>query len=73
MRYNRLLLPARHGVPVIGDAEVFCEVVCATDERQLDAEVIEKEHLKTLPLLLPCLRFVLNTQTQNIPNVMQGE
>jgi len=51
--------PAGHGVPVVGDVEELSEVVGATDERQLDAEVVEQQHLETLPLFLPSLRLVL--------------
>jgi len=51
--------PAGHRVPVVGDVEELSEVVRATDEGQLDAEMIEQQHLETLPLFLPSLRPVL--------------
>lgn len=50
--------PARHGVPVVRDAEELSEVICPADERQLDAEVIKQQHLKALPLFLPRLWFI---------------
>jgi len=51
--------PARHRVPVVRDAEELCEVVCSTDQRQLDAEVVEQQHLKAPPLFLPGLWLIL--------------
>jgi len=50
--------PARHGVPVIRDVEEFSEVVSPADQRQLDAEMVEQQHLETSPLFLPGLWFV---------------
>lgn len=51
--------PAWHGVPVIRNVEILGEVVSATDQRQLDAEMVEKQHLETPPLFLPRLWLVL--------------
>lgn len=56
---ERVSLPAGHGLPVVRDVEVLGEVVGAADEGQLDAEVIEQQHLEALPLFLPRLRFIL--------------
>lgn len=56
---NQDIWPAWHGVPVIRNVEIFCEVISPTDQRQLDAEVVEQQHLETSPLFLPCLWFVL--------------
>ena len=52
--------PAWHGVPVVRDVEEFSEVVSPADQRQLDAEMVEQQHLETSPLFLPGLWFVLN-------------
>lgn len=63
--------PARHRVPVIGDAEVFCEVVCATDQRKLDKKMVEQQHLETSPLFLPGLWLVLHTHTSIYMSVLR--
>lgn len=51
--------PARHGFPVVRDVEELGEVVSPADQRQLDAEVVEQQHLETSPLFFPCFWFVL--------------
>lgn len=52
-------LPSWHLLPIIGNVEELSEVVGTTDQRQLDAEMVEQQHFEAPPLFLKAFWSVL--------------